>query len=116
MPKPRIVQALCGPARHAIMAIPYEPGLTAAQTDFGSCDDVTLTESNAADYLRDLVDGLILRRALNPWCGICRAKREAWFFEDCALAFNSLDEALPHLRASAEAQAATAEFLRFSRG
>jgi hypothetical protein len=27
MSKPHIVQCLCGPARHCIVALPYEPGV-----------------------------------------------------------------------------------------
>lgn len=94
--KVRIVQALC-PARHCILAIAYQPGITAAQADFGSCDDITLTKANAAGYLRTLVEGLVERKTFDPWCGLCRAAKATWVYEDELTRFWSMEEALPEL-------------------
>ncbi len=115
MPKPHIVQCLCGPDRHCITALAYDPGFTAAQADFGSCEDITLTEENAAEYLRSLVDGLIERKAIDPWCGICHAGRPRWFFEDSLLEFETLAEAMPYLEQSARDQERAQVFLRSSK-
>jgi hypothetical protein len=54
-----------------------------------------MTEENAAGRLEQLVDKAIGERLINPWCAICRAKRERWAFEDSKLKFNSLEEARP---------------------
>jgi transcriptional regulator with XRE-family HTH domain len=110
MSKPRIVQCLCGPERHALIALPYEPGVTLHEAG-----DIVLTEANAASCLRIAVDVAIQARVLNPWCEICRAPRRQWIFEDAALAFKSLEEALPHLKACAEAQQETRRMLRDGR-
>jgi len=109
--KVRIVQCLCGPARHCIIAVPYMPGLTAAQKDFGSNDDITLTAENAAEYVKGLVDGLIARKAFNPWCHLCNAKREQWVFEDAQTIFNSIQEAEGPLRQMEQEQARARRFL-----
>ena len=66
-PKPRIVQCLCGPARHCITALAYEPHTG------------DMTEENAAGRLEQFVDKAIAERLINPWCAICRAKRERWY-------------------------------------
>jgi len=91
--KVRIVQCLCGPARHCIIAVPYVPGVSAAQKDFGSPDDITLTRENAASYTEHLVDGMISRKLINPWCSLCNRPRSRWIFEDAQTKFNSFDEA-----------------------
>ena len=115
-PKPRMVQALCGASRHAIMGIAYKPGLTAAQAFLGGMDDVTLTEANAADYLRGMVDELIAAKAMDPWCGLCRSRRPGWLFEDRALLFDTLEEAQPYLRACEQEQRQAAQMWKASRG
>jgi hypothetical protein len=100
MSKPRIVQCLCGPARHCITALAYEPGVTVL-------DNLKVTETNAAGFLRRAVKIAIVDRKINPWCGICGAKREQWIFEDAALAFDSLEEARPFLKQVEDAQRET---------
>jgi len=111
MAKPRIVQCLCGPKRHAILAFPYEPGITAAQAEFGSSDDITLTEANAAEYMRGLIDGLIARHAINPWCGLCGSPRTAWMFEDAVTKFETMEEVLRAAREVELQQAAARQAL-----
>ncbi len=75
-----IVQCLC-PERHCIISFAYVPGITAAQADFGSCSDITLTEANAANYLRSMVEGLVARNLQQPRIHLRRpsdAVRERW--------------------------------------
>lgn len=98
MSKPRMVQCLCGPARHCIVAMPYEPGVSIFE-------DERLTEANAARIVQRSIDVAIVAKAINPWCGLCRAKREQWVFEDSALAFNSLEEAMPFIHEATKQQA-----------
>jgi len=43
----------------------------------------------------------------NPWCRICRAPQVTWRYEVGATKFQTLEEALPHLRAEQAKQAAT---------
>lgn len=103
----RIVQCLC-PQRHAILAIAYEPGITAAQEDFGGTDDITLTEENAADYLRSMVEGLVKRQSLNPWCGVCHSRQ--FTYEDRPTRFATMREAIPELQRLEDAQQRTRVF------
>jgi hypothetical protein len=72
------------------------PGMTASREDFGGCGDITLSEESAANYLRDMVDGLVASRAINPWCGICHSR--TFQYEDRVTAFQSMKEAVPFLR------------------
>lgn len=102
----RIVQCLCGPARHCILAIPYSPGVTAAQSaaaqaKCGDCD-ITLTEANAAAYLRSMVEGLIARGVMDPWCGICGSR--AFVCEDARTRFETMEGALPEMQKLAQEQ------------
>lgn len=107
----RIVQCLCGPARHCILGIAYADGLTAAQAEFGGFDDITLTEANAAGYVRGMVEGLLLRLTLNPWCGICFAPSTGWLYEDAPTKFKSIEEATPHLKRVEEANQQAREMI-----
>lgn len=103
--KVHIVQCLCGPARHCIIALAYLPGQTSAQNDDFS--DITLTEENATAYLQKTVDRFIRSQAIDPWCGLCKAKRENWLVEDAITIFDSIEEAKGPLKELAERQAAT---------
>ena len=96
----RIVQCLCGPARHCIVAIAYS-----------SFDDVTLTEANPAKYTEGFVEELIAVKAINPWCGICNAKRPAWVFEDSPTKYHTMEEAEAALRESERQQAITRQMM-----
>ena len=100
MAKPRIVQVLCGPARHCILALAYEPGVTAL--DEGG---EPLTEATAVEMVRSSVDEMLAGHGFDPWCGICGSKREAWTVEDDPLKFDTLEEAMPALRRSERDQA-----------
>ena len=102
-PKPRIVQCLCGPARHCITALAYEPHAG------------DMTEENATGRLEQFVDKAIGERLINPWCAICRARRERWVFEDRTLKFNSLEEARSFLRQAEEEQQRVNRFFEQSK-
>ena len=110
MSKPRIVQCLCGPQRHCIMALAYEPGVT-----FPSLPDGPVTAEKAPQILRQLVDIAIAAEQMNPWCAICRAPRAQWLFEDAALAFEALEEAQPYLRQLEEQQRQAREFIEWGK-
>lgn len=107
----RIVQCLCGPARHCIVAIAYMPGITSAQKELRSFDDVTLTEANAAKYTEGFVEELIAVKAIYPWCGICNAKRPAWVFEDSPTKYHTMEEAEAALGESQRQQAITRQMM-----
>ena len=83
----RLAQCLCGPNRHAILAVAYE-------------------ECKAEDgvgELRRKVEELIASRGINPWCGICHARQEGWQYEDRPTKFKTLEEARPALEATQQA-------------
>jgi hypothetical protein len=91
-----IVQCLCGPARHCI--------LTAAQ------EAEQPHEAEAA--LRTALTNAIMQRTINPHCGLCGARVDGWVYEVGRSPHATLAEALPGLRASEAAQAATAARLK----
>lgn len=91
----RLVQCLC-PQRHAIIAVAYVPGETAAQEHVSGPDDITLTEETAADYVRGIVEEMVHRGSMNPWCGICGSRD--LFYEDAPTRFATMDEAQGPLR------------------
>jgi hypothetical protein len=103
----RIVQCLC-PSRHCIMAIAYLPGITS--TPDVSDEDITLTEANAADHLRLMVEDAVGAGWLDPWCGICRSRD--FHYEDGRTAFQTLAEAYPVMKALEDAQRRTREFMK----
>lgn len=95
----RLVQLLCGPKRHAIMAFPYVPGISASDAHG---DDIVLDESNAIAYVQDVIAGWLAAKTINPWCGLCGAAAASWQYEDQATRFRSLREAWPELKATEE--------------
>jgi hypothetical protein len=74
-----------------------------------------MTEENAAGRLEQFIDKAIAERLINPWCAICRAKRERWVFEDSKLKFNSLEEARSFLRQAEEEQQRVNRFFEQSK-
>ena len=107
MSKPHIVQCLCGPQRHCIMALAYEPGETCI-----SGRDRPVTADAAPDLLRTFLDAAIVTKQINPWCAICRTPRAQWVFEDAVLIFDTLEEAQPYLRQLEEQQRQSREFIQ----
>lgn len=95
-PQVRLVQLLCGPKRHAIMAMAYQDGITRTGEQTGN---VLLTPETATDVLRGMIAGLLRRRAMNPWCGVCGAVADkTWVYEDGLTKFVTIEEATPALR------------------
>jgi hypothetical protein len=73
-----LVQLLC-PARHCIIAAPY--------------DDATTSRQEIEACLRKVMRN----NHLNEWCGICGSRDLT--FEDLPTSFASLEQALPTLKA-----------------
>lgn len=97
--KVRIVQLLC-PERHCVLAVAY-------QSPTGEADPIK------SALLRETFDGLLEKKALNPWCGICRSTRLTC--EDSETVFKTMEEAGPFLQESVRKQEATAAYLRSTR-
>ena len=95
----RILQCLCGPERHCIMGIAYEPGVEA--------EGVVLTEATATHWFKDIVDKMLANGEINPWCHLCHSRE--WVYEDAKSIFATIDEARPALeraqRANIESRA-----------
>jgi len=78
-----IAQCLC-PSRHCIMAAADEADNEAAAQAIKS-------------RLRRQVVELLRSETINPWCGICDAKRPTWKYELGRTTFATMNEAAPHL-------------------
>lgn len=91
-----IAQCLC-PQRHAILA-----GVQMAR-------DKAEAEETVLGPLRDQVASLLLDRTIDPWCGLCKAPTETWFYEVRRTRL-SMEEAMPELR-RLEAENAAARLL-----
>jgi hypothetical protein len=100
MSKVRIVQVLC-PRRHCIVATAYE-----------SPDGEPMPE--VTDRLKQQTDSMI-EKGVNPWCGICLAKKASWIYEDSPTIFATMKAALPHLQEASDRNKAVREYLRASR-
>jgi hypothetical protein len=79
-----IAQCLCGPNRHAILAVAGEAASEAAASDA------------LLPQLRDAVASMV-PGILNPWCGICGAEAKGWRYEVGRTPFRTLEEAGPEL-------------------
>lgn len=73
----RMIQCLCGPARHAIMGIGYE------------WPEVAKEEALAS------LKAAMKEMKVDPWCVICRSMD--FRFEDVATRWKTKEEAAPHL-------------------
>jgi hypothetical protein len=104
----RIVQCLC-PSRHCILAFAYEPGSTAVKRMGPEPGEIILDDTNAAQYLRSIIEQSVAKRQMNPWCGICQQRD--LFYEDRISIFKTLAEAYPMLKKAEEDQRQTREFL-----
>lgn len=91
MAKVHIVQCLY-PARHCIMGLAWEEGRLvegAGKTVFNSSHE-------ACCGLRGLIEWFIRDHQIDPWCAICKSRQ--FSYEDGVTKFNSLEEAMPHIR------------------
>jgi hypothetical protein len=91
-----VAQCLC-PDRHCIVAAANEANSEA------EAQEITV-------QLRRQVTELLRSGAINPWCGICGAKRATWKYELGRTMFATIHEASPHL-ARLERENATAREL-----
>jgi hypothetical protein len=94
-----IVQLLC-PARHAIIGVSYEENDPAKYEAGRAHWESTLTE---------LADNAIKEERMDPWCRLCKAKRETWRTETAKTIFKTWAEAQTRLKElQAEQQVAAA--------
>lgn len=100
MTKVKIIQCLCGSARHCIVAEAYE------DEHAGQADEARISLSKAN------VSEMIDRDRINPWCGLCGSIFKNWQWEVGETAFTSMDEAMPFLQEEQRKQMETAELLR----
>lgn len=99
----RIAQCLCGPARHAILAM--------------AINDASITDAHALRGLRDIVGEVVAGSGaawglpaprLNRWCALCGRTIDAWRYEIAwSREFDSWEAAQRFLRASEADQAET---------
>lgn len=101
----RIVQCLCGPARHAILAMALH-------------ESPEVSDVDALVWLRAAVEllhegrgaelGVPIPAKLNPWCGLCGAPLRDWRYEiGWSVPFADWEAAQRVLRASEKAQDST---------
>lgn len=77
-----ITQCLCGPQRHAILAITWA--------------DPEFTSGDAEAHLKIFVESLIETNTINPWCGICGSRN--FRYEDGVTRYRTMKEATPDLQ------------------
>ena len=94
-----LAQLLC-PERHCIVA------------NARFCSTPQDVESLASELRAAFAAG-IKNKLWNPWCGLCRCM--ALHVETGRTAYATMKEAAPALKAAAEAQRVTAEFLKAGR-
>ena len=82
-----LVQCLC-PSRHCIMASPTVLPAQAAESE----------QETAKEPLRTLLTEAINGRLINPWCELCKAPAKDWRYEIGRTKWETLEEAMPHLR------------------
>ena len=92
-----IAQCLC-PDRHCILA--------AAGVAEGRAEAAAIERT-----LRDNVAGLLARRVLNPWCGLCRAPITSWAYELGRTRWRTMAEAKLALEEAERKQRLTAALL-----
>src|SRR5579864_7504118 len=80
-----IVQCLC-PARHCILAAADE------------AESEVEAERTIRQPLRRRIAEMLAAGVLNPWCGLCDAKRATWRFELRRTRFETMAEAEAPLR------------------
>lgn len=103
----RIVQCLCGPSRHAIMAMAHQ--------------DETIPDDHLEQSLRWVVGEAVHGRSaslglprMNPWCGICGSVAAKWVYEvGWSREFRDMAEAEQMMRRSEVDQGTAAALLDF---
>src|SRR5262249_39276135 len=82
-----ICQCLC-PQRHAILA------------STGEMEDAEQARRKIEVPLRHAIAELLEQQTLNPWCGLCNARVDTWFYETRRTKFRTMAEAAPMLAAT----------------
>jgi hypothetical protein len=95
----RICQCLCGPARHCILAVLYDPA-----TKVEGLDPV--------EQLREAVIVAVRSKAIDPWCLLCRAPHSAWVYEDQPTMFHTMKRAEGAARKLEAEMAKLREFIK----
>jgi hypothetical protein len=101
----RIVQCLCGPARHAILAM-------AVMDSRPDHEVVELIHAAVKEALAGRGAAVGLPPTLNPWCGLCGAPTKTWLYQAAwSKEFADEEAALKELHASEDDQRTTAALL-----
>lgn len=96
--KPHIVQCLC-PQRHCILAYAYQG----------------IPDEEAVQELKHGIAVYIETAVFDPFCAICGAKQETWFYEAGVLRSPDWETALKDLIQSEREQQITREWVMLSR-
>ena len=91
-----IVQCLC-PQRHCLMAVATDQQPIAAEL-----------------RLRAVIEEVLRRRKINPWCAICGEPSDQWRYETGVTQFRTMAEAQPELARLAEENRRTHDELKAS--
>lgn len=91
-----IAQLLC-PQRHCISA-----NVSVCQSD----EEI----NNLTEHTHTGFAFMVEKKLLNPWCGICGST--SLRVETARTKFSTMDEAMPHLKASEKAQQQSAAMLK----
>jgi hypothetical protein len=113
-----IVQCLCSlKNRHCICAstvvAAYEPAWV---TDDIKAEDIpdpvaSFDLTLARNMLHKTIRDLLADERLDPFCAICKAGTDHWFYETLPTRFETMAEARPHLEAATRSQRAARQFV-----
>ncbi len=93
-----LLQCKC-PSGHCLLAVPYE------RDDDDETEDAHRIH---LAYMMQALDDQIAHHHMNPWCGLCHAKKEHWQFHSERTIYRTIEEAMPALREMELAQRLTA--------
>lgn len=100
----RLAQCLCGPRRHAILAM----GLN--DDAVSDAEALALLRTAVAELLAGRGAALGMPAALNPWCELCRSR--AWIYEVGRTRLQDWDATVRELRELEAQQAASRALLQ----
>jgi thiol-disulfide isomerase/thioredoxin len=83
-----LVKTFC-PERHALLAFPFESLNDEPSDEF---------KKTIMDVMLVSMDDAIKANLMAPWCGHCKAPSEKWTVEIVKTPYETLEEAMPHLR------------------
>lgn len=73
----RIAQCLCGPERHAILAMPVEEPVD----EVSNADVLAKLRAAVEQMLADTSELDVRVPRINPWCGLCGRRAAKWVYE-----------------------------------